>query len=417
MNASQRSGAVGRRAILQAGAALVAVQVTSPFIIRARGETPVRIGLVDPITGVYAAIAQGEVEGARLATEQLNGKGGILGRPVELLVEDSANDVGTGVQKARKLIERDQVSFIIGDVNSGIAIAIAQVTSEKRMLHIVSGGHTDPITGSSCSWNVFRVCNTTTMDANAVAATLMEKFGKKWYFLTPDYAYGHSVQASFERLLKAHGGTSAGSLIPLGTPDFSAYLIQAKAYGPEVLIDVMGGSDQVNSLKQFIQFGLQKQMALGGTLFELESLRAVPDEARIGWWTMEWWWDQPKTPHVKEFNAAIKQRTGRAATARNWFGYASVHTAALVANQEKTLDAVRLARALSTFKLPPEIALQPGVPEYRPGDHELMSTVFVGEVHPPQGDPDNLFTVRELVPGAKAAGPVADSGCKLQWPT
>ena len=101
MNASQRSGAVGRRTILQAGAALAAVQVTSPFIIRARGETPVRIGLVDPITGVYAAIAQGEVEGARLATDQLNGKGGILGRPVELLVEDSANDVGTGVQKAR----------------------------------------------------------------------------------------------------------------------------------------------------------------------------------------------------------------------------------------------------------------------------------------------------------------------------
>ena len=88
MNALQRSGAVGRRTILQAGAALAAVQVTSPFIIRARGETPVRIGLVDPITGVYAAIAQGEVEGARLATDQLNGKGGILGRPVELLVED-----------------------------------------------------------------------------------------------------------------------------------------------------------------------------------------------------------------------------------------------------------------------------------------------------------------------------------------
>ena len=416
MNALHRSAAVGRRTILKAGAALAAVQVTSPFIIRARGETPVRIGLVDPITGVYAAIAQGEVEGARLATDQLNSKGGILGRPVELLVEDSANDVGTGVQKVRKLIERDQVSFIIGDVNSGIAIAIAQVTSEKRMLHIVSGGHTDAITGSSCSWNVFRVCNTTTMDANAVAATLMEKFGKKWYFLTPDYAYGHSVQASFERLLKAHGGTSAGSLIPLGTPDFSAYLIQAKAYGPEVLIDVMGGSDQVNSLKQFIQFGLQKQMALGGTLFELESLRAVPDEARIGWWTMEWWWDQPKTPHVKEFNVAIKQRTGRAATARNWFGYASVHTAALVANQEKTLDAVKLAHALSGFKLPPEIALQPGVPQYRVGDHELISTVFVGEVHPPLGDPDNLFTVHQFVPGAKAAGAVEDTGCKVQWP-
>ena len=415
MNAS-RDSAVGRRTLLKTSAAAAALQVTSPFIIRALGDTPVRIGLVDPLTGVYAAIAQSEVEGAKLATEQVNKKGGILGRPVALLVENSANDVGIGVQKTGKLIERDQVSFIIGDVNSGIALAMAQVTSEKKVLHIVSGGHTDAITGSSCSWNVYRVCNSTTMDANAIASTIMKKFGKKWYFLTPDYAYGHSVQASFERLLKAQGGTSAGSLVPLGTPDYSAYLIQAKAYGPQVLINVMGGSDQVNSLKQFVQFGLDKQMAVAGTLCELESLRAMPDEARIGWWTMEWWWDQPNTPHVKEFNSEIKQRTGRVATARNWFGFVSVYTVALIANQENTLDPVKLARALSGFKLPPEIALQPEVPEYRAGDHELMSTIFVGEAHSPKGGPDNLFTVEELAPGFKVAGPVEDTGCKLQWP-
>ena len=415
MNAS-RDFAVGRRTLLKAGAAAAALQVTSPFIIRALGDTPVRIGLVDPLTGVYAAIAQSEVEGAKLATEQVNKKGGILGRPIALLVEDSANDVGIGVQKTGKLIERDQVSFIIGDVNSGIALAMAQVTSEKKVLHIVSGGHTDAITGSSCSWNVYRVCNSTTMDANAIASTIMKKFGKKWYFLTPDYAYGHSVQASFERLLKAQGGTSAGSLIPLGTPDYSAYLIQAKAYGPQVMINVMGGGDQVNSLKQFVQFGLDKQMAVAGTLCELESLRAMPDEARIGWWTMEWWWGQPNTPHVKEFNSEIKQRTGRVATARNWFGFVSVCTVALIANQENTLDPVKLARALSGFKLPPEIALQPNVPEYRAGDHELMSTIFVGEAHSPKGGPDNLFTVEELAPGLKVAGPVEDTGCKLHWP-
>src|SRR5207245_3060572 len=136
-------------------------------------------------------IAQDEVFGGESGLEEINKKGGILGRPVELLVEDSANDVGTGVQKTRKLIERDQVSFIIGDVNSGIAIAMAQVTSEKKVLHVVSGGHTDPVTGTSCSWNVFRVCNSTTMDASAIATTLIEKFGKKWYSLTLDYAYGH----------------------------------------------------------------------------------------------------------------------------------------------------------------------------------------------------------------------------------
>jgi branched-chain amino acid transport system substrate-binding protein len=417
MGISQRSWPVDRRTLLKSTAAIAAVQFSSPFIIKARGETPVRIGMVDPLTGVYAAIAQGEVVGAKFAAEEINKKGGILGRPVELLIEDSANDVGTGVQKTRKLIERDQVSFIVGDVNSGIAIAMAQVTSEKKVLHIVSGGHTDPITGANCSWNVFRVCNSTTMDANAIASTLIEKFGKKWYFLTPDYAYGHSVQAGFEKVLKAAGGTSSGSLVPLGTPDYSAYLIQAKAYGPQVLINVMGGGDQVSSLKQFVQFGLDKQMAVGGALFELESIRAVPDGARVGWWTMEWWWDQPGVPHVAEFNAAMKKITGASATARNWFGYASVQTLALIANQEKTLDAPKLAHALSGFKLPPEVALQPGAPEYRAGDHELMSTVFVGEAHPPQGDPDNMFTIRNPVPGEKAAGPAEATGCKIQWPS
>src|SRR3979411_1566690 len=416
MVTSQRSWRVERLTIVKTGAALAAVKFSPPFIIKARGETPVRIGMVDPRTGAYAAIAQGEVVGAKFAAEEINKKGGILGRPLELLIEDSANDVGTGVQKTRKLIDSDQGSFIIGDVNSGIAIAMAQVTSEKKVLHIVSGGHTDPITGANCSWNVFRVCNSTTMDANAIASTLIEKFGKKWYFLTPDYAYGHSVQAGFEKVLKAAGGTSSGALVPVGTADYSAYLIQAKAFGPQVLINVMGGGDQVSSLKQFVQFGLDKQMAGAGTLCDPGSVARVPDGARVGWWTMEWWWDQPGVPHVAEFNASIKKITGAAATARNWFGYASVQTLALIANQEKTLDAPKLARALSGFKLPPEVALQPGAPAYRAGDHELMSTVFVGEEHPPQGDPDKMFTVKNPVPGEKPAGPVENTGCKIQWP-
>src|ERR1700728_3958153 len=157
---------LNRRTLVTGAAALGAFQVAPPFLIQARGETPIRIGMVDPLTGVYAAPAGNEVMGAKLAVEQINAKGGILGRQIELLVEDSANDVGTGVQKARKLIDRDQVNFILADVNSAIAYAGAGVTNEKKILHIVPGGHTDPITGKDCKWNVFRVCNTTAMDSN-----------------------------------------------------------------------------------------------------------------------------------------------------------------------------------------------------------------------------------------------------------
>jgi branched-chain amino acid transport system substrate-binding protein len=112
----------------------------------------------------------------------------------------------------------------------------------------------------------------------------------------------------------------------------------------------------------------------------------------------------------------MKQVTGRSATARNWLGYASVQTLAAIANQEKTVDPVRLAQALAGFKLTPEIALQPATPTFRKGDHELMSTIFVGEAHPPKDDPDNMFTIRNLIPGEKAAVPFEEVGCKMQWP-
>src|SRR6476660_6745192 len=408
-----------RRALIKGAAALGAIQVTSPFIIGARGETAIRIGMVDPLTGVYAATAGNEVMGAKLAVAQMNAKGGILGRPIELMVEDSANDVGTGVQKARKLIERDQVSFLIGDVNSGIAQAISQVSNEKGILHVVSGGHTDTITGSDCKWNVFRVCNTTSMEANAVAELLFNKYGKKWHFITPDYAFGHTLQKAAAADLQKLGGTITGNeLTPLGTTDFSAYLIKARAANPDVLLVLPQGSDMVNCLKQVVQFGLNKQIHVAGTQQELESLAALPPEARIGVWMFEWYWKQPGVPGVDKFVADIRKlNKGNVPTARHWFGYTSAMTFALIANREKTVDAVKLATALENFELPDDVKLQPNRVYYRKGDHQLMTSAFVDEAQSKgKDDPEDLYRVDEVVPGDKTAPPVEDTGCKVQWP-
>ena len=411
---------VDRRTILKTAVAAAAVQLAPPFIIKARGDAPLRIGMVDPLTGVYAAVAQNEVTGARLAVAQINARGGILGRPIELLVEDSANDVGTGVQKARKLIERDQVTFLIGDVNSGIAQAISQVSNEKKVLHIVSGGHTDTITGSDCKWNVYRVCNTTSMEANAVANLLFTKYGKKWHFITPDYAFGHTLQKAAAADLQKLGGTITGNeLTPLGTTDFSSFLIKARAANPDVLLVLPQGSDMVNCLKQIAQFGIGKQMHIAGLQQELESLEAMPPEARVGVWLFEWYWKQPGVPHVEKFVADIRKvNNGKVPTARHWFGYTSVHTLAGIANREKTLDARKLAEALGGFELPDDVKLQPNKCYYRKGDHQLMTSSFVGEaLTKPAGDPEDLFHVDNVVPGDKTAPPESATGCTIKWPT
>jgi len=397
--------------------AWTACAIAAPLPIRARGEQPVKIGMVEPLTGVYAALAKSEVAGAQLAIEEINDGGGILGRETQLVIADSANDVTTGVEKTRQLIDQDQVDFIAGDVNSAVALAMTQVTAEKRKLQIVTGGHTDEITGGQCSWNVFRVCKSTTMEANAIADTLIEKFGPRWYFLAPDYVYGQALQAAFELKLQQHGGAWAGDSLPLGTVDYSQALINAEAFHPDVLIDLMAGEDQVNSLTQIARFGLAANMAVGGALFELETILSVPEAARAGWWTMEWWWDQPDVPGIKTFDAAIRSRTGKAASARNWFGYAGIRTLAQIANQEKSLDTVALARALQGYTLPSDIALDPNRAFFRRADHELMSTILVGEVHPARTDPFDVFTVRAQVDGEQAATPVSESACKLAFPS
>ena len=412
-------GAMDRRAVVKAGAAAGLVQLAAPFIVSARGEAPIKIGVDNPLTGTYAAPGKNEGVGIQLAVDQLNAKNGILGRQIELLTEDSTSgDAGAAVQKARKLIERDKVDFLLGNVNSAMALALGEVSNQLKTLHIVTGGHTDPVTGTDCHWNVFRVCNTTRMETNSVSTLLLNKFGKKWYFITPDYAFGHSLQQGFEASLKKYGGTEAGaSLTPLGATDYSSYLIKAQAANPDVIIFLTAGQDAVNSLKQAVQFGLDKRFHIAGAQQELEVLEGLPPEARIGTWVFEWYWVQPNVPHVKEFVADIrKMNGGKVATSRHWFGYAATWTCALVANQEKTLDAVKLAKALEGFKLPPEVALMPNETFYRAGDHQLMPTLYVGHAVENGPEPEDLFHVDQLVKGADAALPVAETGCHLKWP-
>lgn len=418
MNNPENSLRLDRRTLIKAAGFAGVAQITSPFIITARAADEVKIGLDNPLTGTYAAVGKNELIGCQLAIEQINAKGGILGRKAELLVEDSTSgDAATAVQKARKLIDRDQINFLLGNVNSALALAMAQVSAEKGVLHICPGGHTDAVTGTSCHWNVFRVCNTTQMEANAVASTLIKDFGKKWYYITPDYAFGHTLQAGLEKAAGPLGGVKVGGdLTPLGTTDFSSFLIKAQSTNPDVIVFLVQGDDMVNALKQAVQFGLDKKIHLAGAQQELEPLEGLSPEARVGTWVFEWYWNQPGVPHVAEFVAAIKAKTGRVPTARTWFGFVSTWTCALAANTAKSLEAVKMAKALQGFKLPPEIALMPDGAYYRAGQNQLIPNLYVGNAQAKGSAEDDLFKVTNVVKGDSVAGTLEETGCKMTWP-
>ena len=185
------------------------------------------------------------------------------------------------------------------------------------------------------------------------------------------------------------------------------------------MILLLAGDDMVNCLEQAVQFGLDKKTHIAGAQQELEVL-GLPPEALLGDWVFEWYWNQPGVPHVEQFVADIRKKSGgNVPTARTWFGYAAIQTCKLAADKAKSLEAVDLAKAMQGLVLPPEIALMPNNPYYRVGDNQLMPTLFVGNSQPaPEGgDPEDLFKVSPLVKGDEAALPVDQTGCKIEWPS
>jgi branched-chain amino acid transport system substrate-binding protein len=404
-----------RRTLIKAGgaaglAALLGTQAPS----WGASETPVKIGLIDPITSTFAALGQSEIKGAKFAEAEINKAGGVMGRPLQIFVEDSAGNPGTAVDKASRLLSQNKVDFLMGTVNSAASLAVSQFASRHDKLFVCTGGHVDSLTGKECKTTTFRTCSTTWMLTAGDFETLYKKFGKKWYFLTTDYAFGQSEQADYTTQLKKAGGSVVGgALVPVGATDFSSYLIDVKAKSPDVLCLLLAGNDQVNCMKQIAQFGINKDIAVGGALFELEQAQALPEAARYGWWTMEWYWSQPNTPHVADF---VKRYTaankGEYPTARAWFGFATTHAIRLAVEKAKSLETAKVVKAMEGLVLPPEIALQPGNVFYRPQDHQLMLGMFPGHVNQ-TGKYPNLFEVSAIVPGEKIALPPSETGCVL----
>ena len=420
MTTERKSAGPTRRRLLQAGAVIGAAQLSAPFVQLARAADTVKIGVDNPATGTYAALGKNEHIGMQMAADEINAKGGILGRQVELLFEDSTSgDAGVAVQKARKLIDRDKVDFIIGNINSSLAQAIANVAYEKGVFHVVPGGHTDSVTGSNCHYTTFRVCNTTATEGAAVAGALIKAYGKKFYYLTPDYSFGHTLEAGVKAAAKKLGGvTVGGAMTPLGTTDFSSYLIRAQAANPDVIIFLQQGNDGVNVLKQAVQFGLEKRFHLAGAQMELEVLLGLPPEARIGTWVFEWYYKQPGVTGVADFVKNVRAKTGgHVPTARTYFGHTAIWTCALAAQQAGSIDALKMSKAMQGFQLPADIAMMPDGAFYRAGQNQMIGDLYVGHAQAKGADdPEDLFVVDQVVNGKDVSPTLAETQCHMTWP-
>jgi branched-chain amino acid transport system substrate-binding protein len=252
---------------------------------------------------------------------------------------------------------------------------------------------------------------------------LARRFGKRWFLITPDYAFGHALEAGYKDVLAKIGGEIVGDeLTPLGTTDFSSYLTKIAAAKPSLVIVLVQGDDYTNCLKQMKQFGILDKYPVGGPQVELEPLYGLPPSARGGYWGVEWYYKSDLTlgkgnALAHQFVAESTARFKKPPTARNCFGYVTLDRMLTAMAEAKTLDSVKLAHAIEGTRF---TSIFNGPAYYRKEDHQLMWPMWIAKIRP-NGTPEDkldLFDVLDMEPADQIEQSVAEKAkvCSLGYP-
>jgi branched-chain amino acid transport system substrate-binding protein len=432
---------VGRRRALQLGAALAGTAAIG-LPARARAEnaplgtwpagssgSSVFVGLTVPLTGPYQLQGEDERKGYELAIEHLNAGNplmraiapkvtqGLLGKKVEFGASDTESKPNVAVQAASQFISRNKAVMFTGSCSSAVAVALNQYAQREKVIYLPGVSGSNDTTGKDCTRYSFRSCFYGQTAAAALAPELIKEFGKnkKVAFLTPDYTYGHTVQKSMLEYLGKGGWTMVSNQVsPLGTSDFSAYLLNVANSGADVVVNINWGNDAFQSIKQSAQFGILKNMKMA-IAYQVPFLaREVTPELSQGmlaatdfWWTLE-----DKYPLAKMF---VEEFTKKYNYHPQW----SAETAYM-----QIAHWARMVSEANSF-YPPDIIRQyekgehfnslVGEVWFRPEDHQLVRPVFImrGKTPAQMKSKDDYWELVNTVPGEGLMQTPDAFGCKL----
>lgn len=269
-----------RRGVLKAGAAGAAVLAAPPYLKRAWAQGPIKIGVPCALTGALAPVGQVTRRGCEFFAKQMNAKGGLLGRPIELIVEDTQGNPANCVRKVQEMVERHDCRLITGITASSEALAVVPKLAEWNAIFMSSINGDGRLTAESFVPNFFRANTSGPMGTRAISLFLRESNMKSFFALGMDYAWGHNSVQVFEGELKKAGKEFAGKMFsPTGTKDFSTYITKIRQSGADGLFLVLAGDDNNAFLSQAHQYRLGERMTLMSEQLELVSVKAVGEAA------------------------------------------------------------------------------------------------------------------------------------------
>ncbi|MCA1846710.1 MAG: ABC transporter substrate-binding protein, partial [Actinobacteria bacterium] len=375
-------------------------------------KSPVLLGIVDSYTGAFAASGRSQTQGAEMAVDELNKRGGILGgRKIEIKYRDDATKADVGARGARELIQQENVDVISGAVSSAVGLAVSEACSQLGCPLVLTGTHDDTITGKSAHRTTFRTAAESIMIARVVVEPLRKKTGDKWFFITSDYAYGLGAEkAMIAELQKAGGTVVSAEHTPLGTSDFSAQLTKARGSGATTVVLVLYGADLIAASKQYNEFGLKQ--GLGGHLNGLEMAVGIGPGNVHGIFGTPWNADVD-TPASRQFLADIRTRTKETANFRHYLGYIATREALLGVDRAGTTHAEEWVKAMEGHKFD-TLKQRPGY--WRDWDHQAVHDPIAIEALPPADwkIENQYFKAIAVAEGEKVAPTKAENPQGLQ---
>lgn len=252
----------------------------------------VKIAVLTDMSGLYTDIGgPGSVAAAQIAIDEFGGK--VLGVPIQLVSADHQNKADVGANKAREWFDTQQVDLIVDVPNSSVALAVSKVANEKHKLFIVDNAGTSRLTNEDCNPYTIHYVYDTYATGGVTGRAVVQHGGNTWFFITADYAFGHSLQEDTTNAVKAAGGQVLGSVLhPLSTPDFSSYLLQAQASKAKVIGLANAGGDTINAIKAASEFGINKSQTLAGLLVFISDINSLTLQVTQGMYVAEgYYWD------------------------------------------------------------------------------------------------------------------------------
>jgi branched-chain amino acid transport system substrate-binding protein len=324
-----------RRSMPKASAALAgASAIGFPTIVRGQSDK-IKIGHLTPLTGFLGALGAYAQLGLRMAEDEINKAGGVMGRQLDVTSEDSVNPA-TAATKAQRMLEQDGVAVLMGEINSASALTIMQVAARNKTLFMQVGAHSDALRGKNCNRYTFHVDIPNHVMVYTVGRALVRDNmmkDKKFYTLTADYIFGHDLAAAAKTFFDANGGIVIGDeLVATDVTEFSPYLLKIRQAQPDVVCSNLAGNQVTTLIKQYSEFGLPYPI-VGFNLNTADAWAAGEGNLSGTWPTV--WYHTLDVPNSKAFVAEFIKRNGKPPENRAWIEYVSLKMMAQAMNETK----------------------------------------------------------------------------------